>query len=131
MQNQIVVVNEEFKSIVNNIKNEIRTTQAKIAIEANKNLINLYFKIGKILNDNYKYGNKFIDYISHELKLEFPNIDGFSVRNLKFMIKLYLEYKDDELVQRCVAQLPRRHKILIKKLHNFIYVIFYSYFTIY
>ena len=67
----------------------------------------------KILNDNYKYGNKFIDDISRELKLEFPNSEGFSVRNLKYMKKIYLEYKDDEKMQRCVAQLPWRHNIVL------------------
>ena len=112
-------INYEFKNIVNKIKNEIKTTQIKVAIESNKSLINLYFEIGKILNDNYKYGNKFIDDISRELKLEFPNIEGFSVRNLKYMKKFYLEYKDDELVQRCVAQLPWRHNIvLMSKIKN-------------
>lgn len=106
-------LDKKFINIVNEIKNEIKTTQIKIAIEANKNLINLYFKIGKILNDNYKYGNKFIDDVSRELKLEFPTIEGFSVRNLKYMKKFYLEYKDDEVVQRCVAQLPWRHNIVL------------------
>lgn len=104
---------EDFRSIINSIKNEIRTTQIKVAIETNKSLINLYFKLGKILNDNYKYGNKFIDDISRELRLEFPNTDGFSVRNLKYMKKFYLEYKDDEVVQRIVAQLPWRHNIVL------------------
>ena len=99
-------LNQEFKNIVNEIKSEIKTTQIKVAVESNKNLINLYFKIGKMLNDNYKYGNKFVDEISRELKLEFSNIEGFSVRNLKYMKKFYLEYKDVELVQRIVAQLP-------------------------
>ena len=103
----------EFKNIVREIKSEIKTTQIKVAVESNKNLINLYFRIGKILNDNYKYGNKFIESISRELKLEFPNIEGFSVRNLKYMKKFYLEYKDDELVQRVVAQLPWRHNIVL------------------
>lgn len=73
----------------------------------------MYFKLGKILNDNYKYGNKFIDYISRELKLEFPNIEGFSVRNLKYMKKFYLEYKDDKEVQQLVAQVPWGHNIVL------------------
>ena len=103
----------DFRSIINSIKNEIRTTQIKVAIETNKSLINLYFKLGKILNDNYKYGNKFIDDISRELRLEFPNTEGFSVRNLKYMKKFYLEYKDDEVVQRIVAQVPWRHNIVL------------------
>ena len=106
-------LDKKFINIINEIKNEIKTTQIKIAIEANENLINLYFKIGKILNDNYKYGNKFIDDVARELKFEFPSIEGFSVRNLKYMKKFYLEYRDDELVQRTVAQLPWRHNIVL------------------
>ena len=104
---------QEFKNIVNEIKSEIKTTQIKVVVESNKKIINLYFRIGKILNDNYKYGNKFIDDVSRELKLEFLNAEGFSVRNLKYMKKFYLEYRDAELVQRIVAQLPWRHNIVL------------------
>ena len=104
---------QEFKNIVNEIKSEIKTTQIKVVVESNKKIINLYFRIGKILNDNYKYGNKFIDDVSRELKLEFSNAEGFSVRNLKYMKKFYLEYRDAELVQRIVAQLPWRHNIVL------------------
>ena len=97
---------DNFKDIINNIKNEINTTRFKVAIEANRNLINMYYRLGKILDDNFEYGNKFIEEVSRELKLEFPNMNGFSVRNLKYMKKFYLEYKDDEVVQQVVAQLP-------------------------
>ena len=110
---EIIENSDNFKNIITNIKSEIRTTQVKVVIEANKNLINLYFRLGKILNDNYKYGNKFIDNVSRELKLEFPNMNGFSVRNLKYMKRFYLEYKDNEVVQRSVAQLPWRHNIIL------------------
>lgn len=75
----------------------------------------MYFRLGKILNDNYKYGNKFIDEVSKDLKIEFPNSTGFSVRNLKYMKKFYLEYKDDELMQQLVAQVPWRHNIVLMK----------------
>ena len=97
---------DNFKDIINNIKNEINTTRFKVAIEANRNLINMYYRLGKILDDNFEYGNKFIEEVSRELKLEFPNMNGFSVRNLKYMKKFYLEYKDDEVVQQVVAKLP-------------------------
>lgn len=113
------ILENDFKNIVDEIKREIRSTQLKISVEANINLINLYFKIGKVLYDNYKYGNKFIDEISRELKLDFPTIEGFSIRNLKYMKRFYIEYKDDELVQRCVAQVPWRHNIvLMSKIKN-------------
>ena len=65
------------------------------------------------MNDNYKYGNKFIDELSKELKIEFPNFKGSSIRNLKYMKSFYLEYKDDEVVQQLVAQLPWGHNLLL------------------
>ena len=60
---------DNFKDIINNIKKEINTTRVKVAIEANKNLINMYYRLGKILDDNFEYGNKFIEEVSRELKL--------------------------------------------------------------
>jgi len=101
----------DFKDIINDIKQEIKSTQYKVAVQSNISLISMYFRLGKILNDNYKYGNKFIDEVSKDLKIEFPNSTGFSVRNLKYMKKFYLEYKDDELVQQLVAQVPWGHNL--------------------
>ena len=85
----------------------------------NENLINLYFNLGKIINDNYKYGNKFVSEVSRELKISFSKLSGFSERNLNYMKKFYLEYKDDELLQRSVAKVPWRHNIaLITKIKD-------------
>ncbi len=107
------MIDKDFKDIINSIKQEIQKTQYKVAIESNINLISMYFRLGKILNDNYEYGNKFIDEVSKDLKMEFPNSSGFSVRNLKYMKKFYLEYKDDEEVQQLVAQVPWGHNIVL------------------
>ncbi len=111
--NENNMLDKDFKEIINNIKREIQNTQYKVAIESNINLISMYFRLGKILNDNYEYGNKFIDEVSKDLKMEFPNSTGFSVRNLKYMKKFYLEYKDDEEVQQLVAQVPWGHNIVL------------------
>ena len=107
------MLDNEFINIINNIKSEIKVTRLKTMQQANSNLMMLYFKIGKILNENSKYGNGFIKNISMELKLEYPNMKGFSERNLKYMKKFYLEYKDNQNMQRSVAQLPWRHNIVI------------------
>lgn len=71
------MVDKNFKNIILNIKEEIKTTQVKTMLEVNKNLIMLYFRLGKIIYENKKYGNNFIKTVSTELKLEFPNIKGF------------------------------------------------------
>lgn len=107
------MLEQEFKNIIDNIKKEISTTQIKIAVEANKNLIMMYYRLGEILNDNFVYGNKFIEDVSRELKLEFPKTKGFSVRNLKYMKKLYIEYKNNEDILQLVTQIPWSHNIII------------------
>ena len=81
--------------------------------DANKRLINLYYKLGKIINDNSKWGDKFIETLEIELKLDFPNIKGFSSRNLQRMKKFYLEYKDNEILPPAVAKLPWTHNIML------------------
>lgn len=63
--------------------------------------------------ENSEWGNKFIDNLSTDLKLEFPNITGFSVRNLKYMRKIAEEYPDFEFVQQLVAQIPWGHNIVL------------------
>lgn len=60
------MLEQEFKIIINNIKQDIKRTQIKTSVQINKNLIMLYFRLGKILDENFKYGNKFIDEISRD-----------------------------------------------------------------
>ena len=50
---------DEFKCIFENIKNDIRSTRFRIIENANSELINLYFRIGKIIEANWAYGNNF------------------------------------------------------------------------
>ena len=107
------MLEKDIKVLLDNIKLDIKNTQRKTMMEANSNLIMLYFRLGKIIEDNSEYGNYFIENVSTELKLEFPKIKGFSVRNLKYMKKFYNEYKNDEKVQQLVAQLPWGHNLLL------------------
>ena len=108
-----MVLEKDFKETIVNIKNEIINTQTQILSDANGRLINLYFKLGKILNDNSKWGDKFIEKLEVELKLDFPNTKGFSARNLRRMKRFYLEYKDEEILPPAVAKLPWTHNIML------------------
>ena len=89
-----------YREIFETIKNEILKSQYKAMQTVNKELIFMYWHIGKIILENSKWGNKFIDSLSIDLKLEFPTIKGFSVRNLKNMKKFAKEYPDFEFVQK-------------------------------
>jgi len=99
------MLDEVYHKISGDIKKEITKTQLEIMQNANMKLVNLYFNIGKVLEEQSTWGNKFIDNLAIDLKISFPNLKGFSVRNLKYMKTFYNEYKDDEFVQ-LVAQLP-------------------------
>ncbi len=115
----IETLEKDFKMVIKKIKDDIRNTQIKTIFQANSNLIMLYYRIGMIMFENSKYGNKFIKNVATEIKIEFPNIEGFSERNLRSMKLFYLEYKDDEIWQQVVAKLPWGHNLLlIQKVKN-------------
>lgn len=103
----------EYKKIVKDIKSEILRSQYKAYQVVNKELIFMYWNIGKIILDNSKWGNKFIDNLSIDLKLEFTNIKGFSTRNLKYMRKMANDYPDFEFVQEVLAQITWYHNIIL------------------
>ncbi len=113
------MLEKDFKEVVATIRDEIIETQVYIMSDANKRLINLYFKLGKIIYENSKWGNKFIKELETELKLTFPNSKGFSARNLSRMKKFYMEYKEEEILPPAVAKLPWTHNnILIDKVKD-------------
>ena len=66
----------------------------------------MYHRIGKGLIKNTKYGNSFIDTLAKDLKLEFPDMQGLSARNLRYMKKFAKEFEYDSILQHDVAKLP-------------------------
>ena len=79
----------------------------------------LYFRLGKIVSENAKYGNNFIKDFSIALKLEFPDSTGFSTRNLSRMKKFYEEYKDLSNLPMALAKLPWSHNnLLLEKIKD-------------
>lgn len=103
----------QYKEIFENIKNEILKSQYKAMQTVNKELIFMYWHIGKIILENSQWGNKFIDNLAIDLKLEFPTIKGFSVRNLKYMRKIAEEYPDFKFVQEVLAQITWYHNVIL------------------
>ena len=105
------MLDNSFKKIINDIKKDINNTQLNIMLNANIDLVNLYYRLGRIIYENSSWGNKFVHNIALELKLSFPNLKGFSERNLNYMKAFYEEYKDDSEILHLVAKLPWKHNI--------------------
>ena len=111
MQDKIEL--NKYENIFSNIKQQVIKSQYKAMQKVNEELIYMYWNIGKIISDNIEWGNKFIDNLSIDLKNEFPNIQGFSVRNLRNMRKFYEEYPGSEILQTLSAKLTWSHNILL------------------
>lgn len=107
------MLENDFKKVINEIKEDIKNTQFKAIQEVNSNLIMLYFRLGKIVSENKAYGSNFTKQVSQELKLTFPNMKGFSERNIRAMRMFYEEYAADEKWQQLVAKLPWGHNLLL------------------
>lgn len=112
--------NNEYLNIVETIKLEIKSAQYKAAVSINKELIMLYYNIGRIINEHKTWGNKFIENLAIDICISFPSAKGYSVRNLKYMSKFALEYPDMEFVQTLSAQIPWSHNcVILDKIKEF------------
>ena len=103
----------EYITVVDNIKKEIRSAQYRTAVQANTELLRLYYSIGKEINVHKIWGNKFIENLSMDIRADYPTNKGFSVRNLKYMAKFAATYSEQEFVQQAVAQIPWGHNIVL------------------
>lgn len=103
----------EYIETVNSVKDSIRCARYKALMSVNRELVLLYWNVGTVINSHKTWGSKFIDNLARDIKLDFPDIKGFSVRNLKYMAKFASTYKDLEFVQTVSAQIPWSHNIAI------------------
>ncbi len=101
------------------MKDRIATNRYKAARTVNKELLLLYHYIGTRILEKQKnqgWGSKIIEQLSRDLKAGFPEMKGFSTRNLKYMRQFAVEYQDIEFVQQLVAQLPWGHNVFLMDL---------------
>lgn len=120
-----------YLGVVKEIKERIERARHNVALSANKELILMYYEIGKIINSHKTWGNKFIDNLAKDIKLAYPDSTGYSVRNLKYMAKFAAEYSDEQFVQAVLAQITWYHNIaLLDKVNNTEVAIWYANKTI-
>ena len=112
------MIDKSYVMVVESIKEQIRSAQHKAILNANKEMIILYWNIGKVINEHSEWGNKFLKKLSNEISNEFPTVKGFSVRNLQNMVKFYREYCDVEIGQTPSVQIPWSHNLEILRVKS-------------
>ncbi len=110
------VIPIEYKAFLKEIKEKILSSQVKAALAVNRELITLYWEVGSRIHLKQKsegWGAKTIENLAKDLKTSFPDMQGFSSRNLKYMVHFAREYPDFAIGQQVVAQIPWGHNILL------------------
>jgi len=113
----------DFGNWIGELKSRIYEARRKIAFAINSQLLELYWEIGKSIAEKQEkanWGSNFIEQVAIELKHEFPDIKGFSRRNLYAISQWYKFYSAKyQFVPQTVAQIPWGHnRLLISKIKN-------------
>ncbi|MGD9492250.1 MAG: YhcG family protein [Bacteroidales bacterium] len=106
-----------YNDILRHIVTEIKSTRVTVARRVNTEMMHLYQNIGKRLSIEgieKGYGGSVVKRLAADLQLEFPDVSGFSARNLWDMKRFYEFYiETDEKLRQLVALLPWKHNLLI------------------
>ena len=116
--NHSLTTDKEYKQWLADIKEKVRKTQIKAAVKVNTELLNFYWELGADILEKQayaKWGDGFLLQLSKDLMSEFPNMKGFSKRNLELIRQWYLFYsqdsRTDQIAKQPVSQLRMEQKI--------------------
>nr|WP_315418637.1 PDDEXK nuclease domain-containing protein [uncultured Pseudomonas sp.] len=107
---------EGYGDWLTDLKGRIHNAQQRAALAVNRELVQLYWQIGHdILTRQAQqgWGAKVIERLAQDLRAAFPDMKGFSPRNLKYMRAFAEAWPDSEFVQQAAAQLPWGHNLVL------------------
>lgn len=110
------ILTTEYQQFVEQLKVDIQNTQIKAALSVNRELVLLYWRIGKNIlrkQSELGWGAKVIGQISRDLRIEFPTMKGFSRTNLLYMRSFAKNYPEEQFVQQVAGQIPWFHNCVL------------------
>lgn len=105
---------ESYTKLLEDLKARIRSAQMKAALSINRELVLLYWQIGRdilVRRREQGWGAKVIDRLAADLRRAFPDMKGFSPRNLEYMRAFAEAWPEEPFVQQVVAQIPWGHHV--------------------
>ena len=106
----------DYAAVLGEIKERIRAERVRVVLAANQAMVLLYWDIGKAIlarQEREGWGARTIDRLSHDLREAFPDMRGFSPRNLKYMRAFAAAWPDRAIVQQAAAQIPWFHNCVL------------------
>lgn len=128
-----IIKDKEYSDWLKSLKNKVRSFQIKAAVKVNTEMINFYWELGADIVEKQskaKWGEGLLLKLSKDLMSEFPEMKGFSERNLRTIRQWYIFYEGsaelnsesvDLIRQQAVAELKYKCFSLIKTIpwgHN-------------
>lgn len=105
-----------YARFLGDLKERIRAAQVRAALSVNRELVLLYWQLGRAILERQAqegWGAKIIDRLSADLRHAFPDLHGFSRTNLLYMRAFAKAYPDEATVQQAVGQLPWGHNVVL------------------
>jgi len=106
----------DYPRLLTEIKERIRSAQYEALKAVNKELVGLYWDIGRMIAERQEtegWGKSVVKRLSADLRQEFPGVSGFSVQNLWYMRQFYSEYHGNERLQPLVGEIAWAHNLVI------------------
>jgi predicted nuclease of restriction endonuclease-like (RecB) superfamily len=113
---QHLTTDRQYRQWVTQLKAKIGAAQIKAAVTVNRQLLELYWELGREIYEKQQtanWGETLIDQLASDLSAAFPGVKGFSRANLFFIRKWYLFFRESELVSQLVRLIPWGHNRLI------------------
>lgn len=127
MKNKLQV--SDYAGLLQDIKQRIHLAQYEALKAVNKELISLYWDIGKMIvlrQSDDTWGKSIIKKLAVDLQQEFPGMQGFSVQNLWYMRQFYLEYRGDKKLQPLVGEISwTKHLVIMGRCKDYLEREFY------
>lgn len=109
---------KDYATLLIEIKQQVKQSQLKAVISVNSQMLYMYWYIGNHIIQMQKeqgWGAKVIEQLSKDLRNEFPEQKGFSIRNLKYMLKFAEEYSIDFVQQLAAQSIDIEHNIKVQQ----------------
>lgn len=106
----------DYAATLTQLKAHIRQERLRVVLSANRALVQLYWDIGRVVRAREHaqgWGAKVITRLADDLAREFPDMKGFSARNLRYMRAFAEAWPDPEVVQQVVAQIPWGQNLML------------------
>ena len=119
MAKEIQTIPQDYVALLAEVKERVRAAQYAALRAVNKELIGLYWDIGRMIvgqQEGRSWGKAVVERLAADLRMEFPGIGGFSVQNLWYMRQFYLAYLGNEKLQPLVGEISwTKHLVILGK----------------